>query len=286
MLIATDPLSLFFIACFLFGLLFLVATALLGNLGHGHVGSHAVSHQIGPHVGHVSHVAGHVGGHGVQSNGQSVARVGNAGHAGHASTNQHAAGTGLNLLTYINPTSIVLFLLGFGFFGYIFHATASLALPLALVLAIVSGLVIATILLLALSRVFRDSESETEQDVSDRVGLLGKVSIPIQENGLGEILYVSPGGMRKSIPAKSTDGRRLERGQEVVVINYERGVAEVDTWEHFTGEEDLTRMPTSASMSSPPSPSDDEALARLRALLEESQPADSELVIRKDSQKE
>jgi membrane protein implicated in regulation of membrane protease activity len=282
MLIAPDPLSLVFIACFLFGLLFLVATALLGNLGHGHVGSHAVSHQIGPHVGHVSHVAGHVGG---QSHG-----VAQAGNTQHAAANQHTAGNGLDLLTFINPTSIVLFLLGFGFFGYVFHATTHLALPLALVLALVSGLVIATMLLLALSRVFRNSESDTEQDVSDRVGLLGKVSIPIQENGLGEILYVSPGGMRKSIPAKSTDGHRLERGQEVVVINYERGVAEVDTWEHFTGEDDLSRMPTSTSTPAPaPAPastSDDEALARLRALLEESQPADTELVLRKDLQKE
>jgi membrane protein implicated in regulation of membrane protease activity len=285
MLIATDALSLVFIACFLFGLLFLVATSLLGNLGHGHVGSHAPSHHIGihTHAGSATHIAGHAGGHavpGTHGTSQSPAKIGHAQNA----TSQNTGGSGPAWLTFINPTSIVLFLLGFGFFGYIFHATTHLALPLALVLAVVGGLVIAAMLLLALSRVFRDSEANTEQDVSDRVGLLGKVSITIQANGLGEVIYVSPGGMRKSIPAKSTDGRRLERGQEVVVINYERGVAEVDTWEHFTGEDDLSSMATSTSAST--SASDDAALARLRALLEESQPADTELVIRKDSQKE
>jgi hypothetical protein len=56
--------------------------------------------------------------------------------------------------------------------------------------------------------------------------------------GIGEIIYVSPGGMRKSVPARSIDGRRLEREQEVVVVNYKRGVAEVDTWEHFINQED------------------------------------------------
>jgi len=35
MQIATDPLSLVFLACFLFGLLFLIGSAILGNLGHG-----------------------------------------------------------------------------------------------------------------------------------------------------------------------------------------------------------------------------------------------------------
>jgi hypothetical protein len=59
----------------------------------------------------------------------------------------------------------------------------------------------------------------------------------IPENSLGEITYLSPGGMRKSIPARSLDGRRLERDQEVVVVNYQNGIAEVDTWERFANQE-------------------------------------------------
>jgi len=59
----------------------------------------------------------------------------------------------------------------------------------------------------------------------------------IPDKGIGEIIYISPGGMRKSVPARSIDGRRLEREQEVVVVNYTSGVAEVDTWEHFVNQE-------------------------------------------------
>jgi hypothetical protein len=82
--------------------------------------------------------------------------------------------------------------------------------------------------------------------------------------------------MRKSIPARSIDGRRLEREQEVVVVNYQGGVAEVETWERFINEEEEAQGTA---------PNIDE-LAKLRALLEESDKAESQLVIRKDLQKE
>jgi hypothetical protein len=106
--------------------------------------------------------------------------------------------------------------------------------------------------------------------------LLGKVSLTIPENGLGEVIYVSPGGMRKSIPARTLDGRRLERDQEVVVVNYQRGIAEVDTWDHFVNQEEPEVTLGSEASS----------LAELRALLEQPDRTDNEYVIRKDSQKE
>ena len=62
MFIVTDPLSLVFIGCFLFGLLFLVVTTMLGNLSHSghstHVGHSDFSHHVeGLH--HVPHVVNH-----------------------------------------------------------------------------------------------------------------------------------------------------------------------------------------------------------------------------------
>jgi hypothetical protein len=136
-----------------------------------------------------------------------------------------------------------------------------------------------------LARVFGDSEGETVQDVSDRTGLLGKVSVTIHENGLGEIIYISPGGMRKSVPARSIDGRRLERDQEVVVVNYQQGIAEVETWERFIHEEEEAQN-TEHTASAANAASHTDELAKLRALLENSDTADTELVIRKDLQKE
>jgi len=179
------------------------------------------------------------------------------------------------VVSHINITSIALFLLGFGFFGFVFLNVLPGLVQLALILAAISGVIIAALVLLLLSRLFGNSEGATVQDISDRTGMVGKVSTTIQENSLGEIIYLSPGGMRKSVPARSVDGHRLEREQEVVVVNYQHGIAEVDTWDHFISEE---------GHYSEPSVSDE--LAKLRALLDSSSDLNTELVLRKDQQKE
>jgi len=263
-MIATDPLSLLFIACFLTGLVFFIVTALLGNLGHGmtHNAAHhsGVVHTASTHA--VSHGSAHTSGQTASSHGTSQNHVSTQG--------QHQSS-----LTFINPTSVMLFLLGFGFFGYFFHTTIHAVAAMTLILAGIGGIAVAGLLLILLSRLFSGSEESSVQDVSDRTGLLGKVSITIQENSIGEIIYVSPGGMRKSIAARSIDGRRLERDQEVVVVNYQHGIAEVDTWEHFIHEDGT---PTEASYS--------DELEKLRTLLDSSSTEDSQLVMRKDLQKE
>lgn len=264
--IATDPLSLLFIACFLLGFLFFIVTALLGNLGHGHIHAHASVHHIAVDSG-VHHAGVHT----------------DAGHAAHPTHAPQAGGEhhlGATLWTFLNPTAIMLFLLGFGFFGYVFHNVTNLLLPFTLILAAIGGIGVAAVLLYLLSRVFGSAEANTVQDVSDRTGLLGKVSIPIKENSIGEILYTSPGGMRKSIPARGLDGRPIARDQEVVVLNYAHGIAEVDTWEHFVNEES-TRDSQAA-----PAPTSEDELAKLRALLEKSDTASTQLAIRNDLPKE
>ena len=274
-MIATDPLSLVFVACFLVGLVYFVITALLGNLAHsGADATHAAGGQIDGHIG--QHLGVHTGVH-AHTASHSAAHT----HA-HGAQKAHPGGHNQSLAAYFNPTSIMFFLLGFGFFGYVFHNIVGLEAPLLVLLfAGLSGIVIALLLLYMITRLFGNSESATEQDVSDRTGLLGKVSMTIQEGGLGEVLYVSPGGMRKSIPARSIDGQRLERNQEVVVVNYHNGIAEVDTWEHFINEEGTYAGTSGSSMMA------SDGLETLRTLLDESSKTDSQaLVMRKDSQKE
>jgi len=268
-MIINDPLSLVFIGCFLVGLIYFIVTALLGNLGHGTAhATHAGVHHVNVHTGH--HAGIHTGGH---THTSTQARAG-----GHT----QASGHNSSWASFLNPTSIMFFLLGFGFFGYVFHNIVGLEAPLLVLLfAALSGIVIALLLLSLIARIFGNSESATEQDVSDRTGLLGRVSMTIQEGSLGEVLYISPGGMRKSIPARSIDGQRLERGQEIVVVSYQNGVAEVDTWEHFINEEGTYTGTSGSSMMAA------DGLETLRTLLDESGKTDSQaLVMRKDSQKE
>jgi hypothetical protein len=67
-------------------------------------------------------------------------------------------------------------------------------------------------------------------------GVLAKVSDSIRGNGsIGEILFSQTGATRCSA-ARSDDGRTIERGTEVVVIRYERGIAYVRPWAELEGE--------------------------------------------------
>ena len=245
----TDPLSLAFIGCFLIGLLFLLITPFTGHGATHHVGGagHTHSHRPGGHVG----------------------------TTGGAASNGH--GGGFSLLGFLNPMSLALFLIGFGFLGYVFHnAMASLALQFTFAIAGVGGIILALVFLILLSRIFGDSEGATVQDVSDRTGLLGKVSMTILQNSIGEITYVSPGGLRKSIPARSLDGQQLERDQEVVVVNYQNGIAEVDTWEHFVNQGGIGIAQGSLA----------DELVTQQALFEELDKNDAAYIVREESQKE
>jgi hypothetical protein len=220
---ATDPLSLAFICCFFIGLLFLLIASFIGHGATHHVGSTGHIHSL--------HASGHVG------------TTSGAASRGHSSMQlqrgtQVRNGGIISLLGFLNPMSLAIFLVGFGFLGYVFHnAMASLALQFTFAIAIVGGIILALVFLTLLSHIFGGSGSATVQDVPDRTGLLAKVSMTIPQNSMGEVSYVSPGGLRKSIPARSLNGQRLERDQEVVVVNYQDGIAEVDTWEHFVNRE-------------------------------------------------
>jgi hypothetical protein len=57
----------------------------------------------------------------------------------------------------------------------------------------------------------------------------------IRENGTGEIIY-SQAGTRRTCGARSDDGSGLEKGSEVMVARYDKGIAYVKRWEDVSGE--------------------------------------------------
>ena len=82
------------------------------------------------------------------------------------------------------------------------------------------------------------SPNENMQSADYRmVGVLGRLSQPIRAGGIGELIY-SHGGARKSCGARSVDGQAIEKGTEVVVTEYERGIATVKRWSDLTRTSD------------------------------------------------
>lgn len=64
-------------------------------------------------------------------------------------------------------------------------------------------------------------------------GVIAKVTIPIREHdGTGEIVFLHD-GTRQVSGARSDSGSAIDKGAEVVVTKYEKGIAYVCTWEEL-----------------------------------------------------
>ena len=76
---------------------------------------------------------------------------------------------------------------------------------------------------------------ESHLEPEEMIGVLGRLSVGIRPGGTGEIVYTQ-GGTRKSAGARSDDGRAIDKGTEVVITRYERGIAYVQRWDELAGE--------------------------------------------------
>ena len=94
----------------------------------------------------------------------------------------------------------------------------------------------AALLWAILFKVLIPRERVLSTEDTEMTGVLAKVSDSIRSSdGIGEILFVQTGA-RRSSAARSDDGRTIERGTEVVVIRYERGIAYVRPWAELEGD--------------------------------------------------
>jgi membrane protein implicated in regulation of membrane protease activity len=194
-----------FLFCFAIGLLWSLLSFLLGSFhGSGHA-IHGHSHGLHPHGLH-----GH-------------------GHAARA----HTAPTGRFLHHLLDLNSLAIFFAWFGGCGYLLLRHASFAIWTAIFLSALAGLAGAAAMA-AFLRFLHARERVMDPTDYDMVGVLGRVSSTIRAGGTGEMLF-SRDGARRLACARSEDGETLERGAEVIVTYYERGVAYVRAWDAMTG---------------------------------------------------
>jgi hypothetical protein len=252
-MLATDPLSLLFVACIIFAGVFLILSSVLG-IGHGHLLHVGHAGHIG-HVGHISHV-GHVAhpahaGHIAHTSTSTTATAQPAGQSAqttsqvsHASQGQPTSAApaatspwqplSTALLGVLSLNGLLIFLLIFGLAGYLLHnATRTPAL-----LAIVLPLLLAVACAVAVSSLFRgifeaNQFGELTAEEARIEGQLGEVSMAIRPDGLGEVVFSRPGLGRQSVGARAQDDEAIPTGAQVVILRYDEGVATVQTWERF-----------------------------------------------------
>jgi hypothetical protein len=201
----------FYLVCFLAGLM-LSLVSLLGGMGHfgGHV---HVPHFHLPHAVHVPHTAGG-GGNGASAQGGAD-------------------------VPWWNGFSIMIFLCWFGAAGDLLTKYGSFVAGVVVVMAAICGLAGGAIIFVFLTRVLMPHDRELTADETDVVGVVGRVSSPIRESGIGEIVYQQLGATRSAI-ARSEDGGPIGKSEEVYVLRYEKGIAYVRRWEELAASDPMS----------------------------------------------
>jgi hypothetical protein len=208
-------LASFYLFCFLMGLTFSVLTFLMGAIHvHIHLPFHAhLPHGGSIHVGHGAHGSASGGSHGAGAKGGSL-----------------RGGTDVS---WFNASTIMAFLAWFGGAGYILTRTSHLVAVASLSLAAVAGLVAGTIVYRFMLRLTHAGDSLMLDEDYRIEGCVGTLSLPIRQQGTGEVIF-SLGGVRRCAGARSENGAAVEKGAEVVIERYEKGIAYVKRWEEFT----------------------------------------------------
>jgi len=169
------------------------------------------------------HGGGHVGA------GHAAVAHGGAGKGATAHAGQQAQTSPFNFVT------LTAFLAWFGGTGFLITRFSSVWFALGLLISLAAGLFGAAIVFFFFTRVLISREENMDSADYEMVGVLGRISMPIREDGTGEIIY-SQAGTRRTCGARAEDGSAIEKGVEIVVTRYDKGLAYVRRWEEISNE--------------------------------------------------
>ena len=136
-------------------------------------------------------------------------------------------------LSWLNASTAMAFLAWFGGTGYLLTRHSHLVALISLGISIVAGLFAGWVVFKFMVKLMTTTDAPMKSEDYRIEGSLGTVSMPIRENGTGEIIF-SLGGVRRCAGARSEDGRPVEKGAEIVIERYDKGIAYVKRWEEFT----------------------------------------------------
>jgi len=136
-------------------------------------------------------------------------------------------------ISWFNASTIMAFLAWFGGTGYLLTRHSHLWTLLSLAIAIAAGLFAGWVVFRFMVKLVQVDDAPMSSEDRRVEGALGTLSMPIRENGTGEIIFAL-GGTRRCAGARSGDGKPIDKGVEVVIERYEKGIAYVKKWEEFS----------------------------------------------------
>lgn len=209
----------FYLICFAVGFCFSFFSFVFGGARMGKL-----------HLPHFhAHVATHVSTAGIPAAHGPTTRVVGA-RAASAQANQDGG------VSPFNFVSLMAFLAWFGGAGFLITRYSGLWIGFGLLISVLIGLIGGGIVFLFLSKVLIRPDENMDPADYEMVGVLGRVTSPIREQGTGEIVYTQM-GTRRVCGARSEDSSAVAKGTEVVVTRYEKGIAYVRLWSDMTADQ-------------------------------------------------
>ena len=178
----TDALEFVYCVCFFLGLGFAVLSALLSGLFSGHLDAHVDTGGL------------HAGG-------------------GHVHTD---TGDGVHY-SPLSPVTIAMFISTFGGTGILLKRFVDARTLFHLPLAGVAAVAVAGLVSYIFFRILSATQSTSQPRPEEAIGLEAEITVPIPNNGLGEIAYTVR-GTRLTNPAQSTDGKELPARLTVRIV--------------------------------------------------------------------
>jgi len=117
---------------------------------------------------------------------------------------------------YLSPTTIAAFITVFGGVGLLLLKTTTLITALVLVIAVISALAVTAMLFFLVILPLSQAEHSDAGFQHEMVGKYAEVIVSIEGSSKGEIIY-QQGASRLNAPAQSTEGHRIERGEQVEI---------------------------------------------------------------------
>jgi len=154
-------------------------------------------------------------------------------HLGHHGGGLHKGGASGAHISWFNASTIMAFLAWFGGTGYLLTRHSHLLAVVSLGISVIAGLFAGWVVFKFMVKLMQTNDAPMSSEDHRIEGALGTLSMPIRENGTGEIIF-SLGGTRRCAGARCDDGKAIEKGAEVVIERYEQGIAYVKRWEEFS----------------------------------------------------
>ncbi|MHA1568703.1 MAG: NfeD family protein [Alphaproteobacteria bacterium] len=124
----------------------------------------------------------------------------------------------------MSPSVLATFLGGFGALGVIGHYALELAWWRSLILASISGVVVAGVFYYVVKSLYSVTQASSEARVAELIGESANVSVEITAGSTGEIVYVALGSRYQS-PARHLDSEEpIPRGAKVIIKRVEGGI--------------------------------------------------------------